>query len=73
MRNRRMRSGSTAPQRPRQGQTFVIDFANGAEEIVEAFAPYYTATTLADVTDPNIVHEVMNNLDAAAIYTEGAV
>ena len=60
--------GSTA--RPGQDQTFVIDFANGAEEIVEAFEPYYTATTLADVTDPNIVHEVMNKLDAAAIYQE---
>ena len=55
---------------PGKDQTFVIDFANGAEEIVEAFEPYYTATTLADVTDPNIVHEVMNKLDAAAIYQE---
>jgi len=58
---------------PGKDQTFVIDFANGAEEIVEAFAPYYTATTLADVTDPNIVHEVMNKLDAAAIYTQGEI
>ena len=58
---------------PGKDQTFVIDFANGAEEIVEAFAPYCTATTLADVTDPNIVHEVMNKLDAAAIYTDAEI
>jgi len=58
---------------PGKDQTFVIDFANGADEIVEAFAPYYTATTLADVTDPNVVHEVMNKLDAAAIYTEAEI
>lgn len=51
----------------------MIDFANGAEEIVEAFSPYYTATTLANVTGPSIVHEVMNKLDAAANNTEGAV
>ena len=58
---------------PGKDQTFVIDFANGAEEIVEAFGPFYTATTLADVTDPNIVHEVMNKLDAAGIYTEAEI
>lgn len=55
---------------PGKAQTFVLDFANGAEEIVEAFEPYYEATTLAEVTDPNIVHETMSKLDAAAIYHE---
>jgi len=55
---------------PGKDQTFVLDFANGAEEIVEAFEPYYEATTLADVTDRNIVHETMSKLDAAAIYQE---
>lgn len=58
---------------PGKDQTFVLDFANGAEEIVEAFEPYYEATTLADVTDPNIVHETMAKLDAAAIYREAEV
>ena len=58
---------------PGKDQTFVLDFANGAEEIVEAFEPYYEATTLADVTDPNIVHETMAKLDAAAIYYDAEV
>lgn len=58
---------------PGKDQTFVLDFANGAEEIVEAFEPYYAATTLADVTDRNIVHETMAKLDAAAIYQESEV
>lgn len=58
---------------PGKDQTFVLDFANGAEEIVEAFEPYYEATTLADVTDRNIVHETMAKLDAAAIYQESEV
>lgn len=53
--------------------TFVLDFANSAEEIVEAFEPYFEATTLADVTDPNIVHETAAKLDAAAIYLESEV
>jgi hypothetical protein len=56
-----------------KGQTFVLDFANTAEDIVEAFEPYYEATTLADVTDPNIVHGTMAKLDAAGIYQESEV
>ena len=58
---------------PAKDQTFVLDFANTAEDIVDAFEPYYEATTLADVTDPNIVHETMNKLDAAGIYQESEV
>jgi len=58
---------------PGKDQTFVLDFANTADEIVEAFEPYYDATTLADVTDPNIVHETMNKLDAAGIYTDAEI
>jgi type I restriction enzyme, R subunit len=58
---------------PGKDQTFVLDFGNAAKDIVEAFEPYYEATTLADVTDPNIVHETMNKLDAAAIYQESEV
>jgi type I restriction enzyme R subunit len=54
-------------------QTFVLDFANTAEDIVEAFEPYYEATTLADETDPNIVHGTMAKLDAAGIYQESEV
>ncbi|MCV7401286.1 type I restriction endonuclease subunit R [Mycobacterium fragae] len=58
---------------PGKDQTFVLDFANTAEDVVEAFEPYYEATTLADVTDPNIVHETMNKLDAAGIYQESEI
>ncbi|MCR8896799.1 type I restriction endonuclease [Gordonia sp. GONU] len=53
---------------PGKDQTFVIDFANAAEDVVDAFEPYFKATTLADVTDPNIVHATMAKLDATGIY-----
>lgn len=49
---------------PGKDQTFVLDFANSAEDIVEAFEPYYEATTLADVTDPNIVAMVTLSITA---------
>ena len=58
---------------PSKDQTFVLDFANTAQDIVDAFEPYYEATTLADLTDPNIVHETMNKLDATGIYQESEI
>jgi len=58
---------------PGKDQTFVIDFANRAEDIVDAFDPYYTATTLSDETDRNIVHETKSKLDSSGIYTEQEV
>ena len=58
---------------PGKDQTFILDFANTAEDIVAAFEPYYEATTLADVTDPNIVHQTMAKLDAAGIYQDSEV
>ena len=58
---------------PGKDQTFILDFANSAEDIVAAFEPYYEATTLADVTDPNIVHQTMAKLDASGIYLESEI
>ena len=58
---------------PGKGQTFILDFANTAEDIVAAFEPYYEATTLADVTEPNIVHHTMAKLDSSGIYLESEV
>lgn len=58
---------------PGKHQTFVLDFTNTAEDILDAFEPYFEATTLADVTDPNIVHQTMSKLDAAGIYTDSEI
>lgn len=58
---------------PGKDQTFVLDFTNTAEDILDAFEPYFEATTLADVTDPNIVHQTMSKLDAAGIYTDSEI
>ncbi|MGY1978166.1 type I restriction endonuclease subunit R [Nocardia gipuzkoensis] len=53
---------------PLKDQTFVLDFANEVADIVDAFSPYYEVTTLADVTDPNIVHDTERKLAVAGIY-----
>ncbi|MGQ0464414.1 MAG: type I restriction endonuclease subunit R [Sporichthyaceae bacterium] len=51
---------------PGKTDTFVLDFANSAEEIVEAFAPYYTQTT-ATPTDPNVLYNLSGRIHATGI------
>jgi type I restriction enzyme R subunit len=48
--------------------TFVLDFVNDADEILDSFKPYFRTATLMGVTDPNLVHELQLKLDAAQVY-----
>ena len=50
--------------------TFVLDFVNEAEEVLEAFRTYYTPATLEDGTDPKRVSKLRAKLDAAGHYDE---
>ena len=54
---------------PKKHDVFVLDFLNDADTIREAFADYYRATILADETDPNKLHDLQADLDAAQVYT----
>jgi type I restriction enzyme R subunit len=45
-----------------KSDTFVLDFRNAAEEIQEAFEPYY-AKTVAPPTDPNVLADSRRRLD----------
>jgi type I restriction enzyme R subunit len=54
---------------PGKDQTFVIDFVNDPEDIKAAFQPYYETAELADVSDPNLIHDLQTKLDASRIYT----
>lgn len=49
-------------------QTFILDFFNEAQDILDAFLPYYTRAELTDVTDPQIIYDVQKKLDAEGIY-----
>lgn len=48
--------------------TFVLDFVNSPEEILDSFKPYYRTAAVEEVTDPNIVHELQIKLDQAGVY-----
>ncbi|WP_026279273.1 MULTISPECIES: type I restriction endonuclease subunit R [unclassified Thioalkalivibrio] len=49
-------------------ETFVLDFFNDPEEILEAFEPYYNQAVLEDVSDVNVVFDLQRTLDDAQIY-----
>jgi type I restriction enzyme R subunit len=48
---------------------YVVDFVNTAEEISDAFEPYYTTTILSRATDPNILHDLERDLYAYKLFT----
>ncbi|MFQ5857019.1 MAG: type I restriction endonuclease subunit R, partial [Anaerolineae bacterium] len=47
---------------PGKEETMVLDFANEAEEIERAFAPYYEKTLLSEGTDPNQLYDLQDQL-----------
>ena len=48
---------------------FVLDFLNDADTIRDAFTDYYRATILAGETDPDKLHDLQTDLDAAQVYS----
>ncbi|NRG47719.1 type I restriction endonuclease subunit R [Bacillus sp. CRN 9] len=52
-----------------KNDTFVLDFVNEAEEIQEAFQPYYEVTGLESTTDPNVLYDLERELDSCQVYT----
>ncbi|VVP35259.1 type I restriction endonuclease subunit R [Pseudomonas fluorescens] len=49
-------------------ETFILDFFNEPQDILDAFLPYYTKAELTDVTDPQIIYDIQKTLDAEGIY-----
>ncbi len=54
---------------PKKHDVFVLDFLNDADTIRDAFADFYRATILADETDPDKLHDLQADLDAAQVYS----
>jgi type I restriction enzyme R subunit len=53
---------------PQKHDVFVLDFMNDADTIRDAFADYYRTTILSEETDPNKLHDLQADLDAAGVY-----
>ncbi|ABN76963.1 type I restriction endonuclease subunit R [Cereibacter sphaeroides] len=50
--------------------TYVLDFANSADDILAAFKTYYETAELQDVTDPNQVLDLRAKLDGLGYYDD---
>ncbi len=48
--------------------TYVLDFFNEPDDILNSFQPYYQTAELADVSDPNLVYDLFEKLRAAGIF-----
>ncbi|MDZ7730623.1 MAG: hypothetical protein U5K37_06435 [Natrialbaceae archaeon] len=58
---------------PGKEDTFVLDFINDREAILDAFQPYYERTTVEERMDPQHIYQLENELNAFRIYTQEEV
>jgi type I restriction enzyme R subunit len=58
---------------PGKDKTYVIDFANEAEEILAGFKTFYRDAQVTDIQDPNIVYDIKQRLDGLFIYEPAEV
>lgn len=53
---------------PGKETPFVLDFVNEAEDIYQAFKPYYDATSLQETSDPALLEQIKHDLDGMQVY-----
>jgi type I restriction enzyme R subunit len=47
---------------------FVLDFFNSTDDIKKAFDPFYTATSLSEATDVNVLNDLKDFMDDVGVY-----
>jgi type I restriction enzyme R subunit len=62
------RLNRTYPGKAESG-TFVLDFFNDPQDILDSFQPYYQTAELADVSNPDLVFDLFDKLRAEGIFT----
>jgi len=58
---------------PGKEDTFVLDFVNDRDKILEAFQPYYEVTAVGDQADPHQLYALQDALAAFGIFHEDEV
>ena len=58
---------------PGKDTTFVVDFVNDPQTILDAFAKYDSGAKIVDVQNPNVIYDLQADLDKADIYTHDEV
>jgi type I restriction enzyme R subunit len=52
----------------KEAGTFVLDFVNEESDILESFKTYYKTASLTDVSDPNMVYQILDKLKAMRVF-----
>lgn len=58
---------------PGKTDTFVLDFKNTADEIKEAFQPFFEVSTLDQAFDPNMLYDVKEKIRKYNLYNDADV
>ncbi|MFO0795199.1 MAG: type I restriction endonuclease [Candidatus Brocadiaceae bacterium] len=58
---------------PGKEDTFVLDFTNDRQTIIDSFQPYYELTAMTETTDPNRLYDLKGKTDAAHVYYQSEV
>jgi type I restriction enzyme R subunit len=53
--------------------TFVLDFANETQDILDSFQPYYELTSITENSDPNHLYDLKSELEKANVMWETEV
>ncbi|VVB91394.1 Type III restriction enzyme, res subunit [uncultured archaeon] len=58
---------------PGKEDTFILDFVNDTQEILDSFQPYYEQTTLTENTDPNQLYDLKAKLETMQIFWQSEI
>ena len=53
--------------------TFVLDFANNTEDILNSFQPYYELTSIKENSDPNHLYDLKSQIESSQIIWQSEV
>lgn len=53
--------------------TFVLDFVNDRETILESFQPYYEVTTVQETTDPNHLYDLKSEIEKTQVIWQNDI
>ncbi|QXP72120.1 type I restriction endonuclease subunit R [Polaribacter sp. R2A056_3_33] len=53
--------------------TFILDFTNDTEDVLNSFQPYYELTTIQEATDPNQLYDLKTEIEKGQIIWESEI
>ena len=58
---------------PGKEDTFILDFANDRDTILDSFQPYYQKTSVSENPDPNHLYDLKHKLDEKQVYWQSEI